>query len=463
MSLQLYKNLKRDIDTQKYLFISASYGSNNTSTQLHYVNSGFEVYVVLHQNSQLAQLVEYNPEVKVVIDSASTAKTKGIEYKGIIEKIDDKDQNYDYAKKFTRRFNRFKSYFFSRKTFVYRIKPIQIKRIEFEQQFDDNVLEFKENDRSVWQKMAFKGKTLVRAWKEATRLQYLSTPLASVLLGTIMAWTINDSFNLGKLLLTLLGITLIYLGSNLLNEFFDHIAGKDKTSLFLNSFTGGNKVIQKGVFSAEKVLLSSIIFILSGSAIGLSLAYMIESYWLILIGFVGILLAVGFSSPVLKYSKIGLGEIAIGFAFGTVITFGSYFVQSDGVFSYLPIIASVPLSLFVMLVLFINEFQDYRADKNCGKKTIVVSIGDKFKAMKIFSILLFIPYLWIIPFAIFGLMPWWSFLIFLTIPMAIIAVKQGSTKYRKIFELSIVNKLTIGIHFLTSVLLSLAYVLDKII
>jgi len=248
MSLQLYKNLKRDIDTQKYLFISASYGSNNTSTQLHYVNSGFEVYVVLHQNSQLAQLVEYNPEVKVVIDSASTAKTKGIEYKGIIEKIDDKDQNYDYAKKFTRRFNRFKSYFFSRKTFVYRIKPIQIKRIEFEQQFDDNVLEFKENDRSVWQKMAFKGKTLVRAWKEATRLQYLSTPLASVLLGTIMAWTINDSFNLGKLLLTLLGITLIYLGSNLLNEFFDHIAGKDKTSLFLNSFTGGNKVIQKGVF-----------------------------------------------------------------------------------------------------------------------------------------------------------------------------------------------------------------------
>ncbi|MBN2282132.1 MAG: UbiA family prenyltransferase [Candidatus Marinimicrobia bacterium] len=463
MSLQLYKTLKKDLDTQKYVTLSSCYGTNVSSMQIQYINIGFDIYVIINENSKIAQQVEYNPEVNLVFDSASNAKSKGIELKGLIEKIEDKDENFEWAKKFTDRYRRFKSYFFSRRTFVYHIKPIEIQRTQFEYYEEDSVLEFKENDRSLVKKILFKSKVALRAWLEATRFQYITAPLASVFLGTAIAWNSGHEFNLYYFLMTLLGISFVYLGFNLINELLEYLTVKNNSNLNPNTLTGGYKVIQKGIFSPEKALLSGLLLILLGFGTGLHLALLMNNYWIILIGFSGVLFSIGYSAPVLKYSKFGLSEIIIGFAFGTIITLGSYFIQSKGGFSILPIIASVPLSFFVIMILFINEFQDYRDDKNSSKQTIVVAIGDKFKAMKLFSILLFIPYLWVLPFAVFGLLPWWSLLMTLTLPMAIVAIRQGSTKYRKIQELLIVNRLTIWIHLLTALLLSFAFVLDKII
>lgn len=462
MSLSFYKNIKNEIDSKNYLFLSTGYSSNISSTQLQYLNNGFEIFVVLPENSKIAQQVDYNPEVQLVFDSASNGKSKGIIYRGIVEKITEKNENFEFAKKFSRKFRRFKSYFFSRKTFVYKIKPIEIKRIQFDQQNDDNVLTFKENEKSSLEKLAFKLKTVVRTWVEATRLPFISASVGSVLLGTAMAWRIGGTFNMTYFLLTLLGAIVVHLGANMLNDYYDHITGNDAANTFHNELTGGSRVIQKGVFSPEKVILSSILFLLSGAGIGLYLNAILPGNMLLFIGIAGIFLCVGYSTPVLKFSYRGFGEFAVGIAFGLLITLGSYFVQS-GTISWLPVIASTPLSILVFQILFINEFQDYRADKNSSKKTLVVRIGDKFKAMKVYSAILFLPYIWVIPFAVLGLMPYWSLLIFLTLPLAIIAVKNGSVKYRKIFELLIVNKLTIGIHLLISILLSVGYILDKFV
>ncbi len=463
MSLQLYKNIRKDIDTQKYLFLSTGYASNVSSSQLQYLNNGFDIYVVLHENSQMAQQVEFNPEVKLVFDSASSAKSKGIEYRGVMEKVTDKKTNFEYAKKFTRRFRRFKSYFFSRKTTVYRIKPVEIRRIQFDNRTDESILEFKENDRGYFSKMLFKFGKICKSWKEATRVHLITTSLGSVLLGNAMAWSIRGMFDWTLFGLTVLGTILIHLGANMMNDFHDHLTGNDTFNLFHNEITGGSRIIQKGVFSPEKVLLSSIILLLSGVGLGLYINYLVPGNGLLIFGLIGLVLTIGYSIPGLKLIYRGLGEITLSLAFGMVITVGSYFVQTGGTLEAAPFIAAVPLTFFVLLTLFINEFQDYRADKNADKKTLVVRIGDKWKAMRLFSFLIFLPYVWIVPFVIVGLMPWWSLLMLLTLPLAIIAIRKGSIKYRKIYELLIVNKLTITIHFLTAVLLSLAYILDKIV
>ena len=462
MSLQFYKSIKNEIDTQKYLNLSSSYSSNTSLTQVQYLNTGFDLYVIMPENSKLAQQVEYNPEVQVIFDTVPSGKSKGIIYKGVIEKITDKEENYEYAKKFARKFRRFKGFFFSRNTFLFKIKPIEIKQIQFDQIKEENVLTFKENTKSVLEKLNFKIKTVIKTWIEATRLPFVTASFGSVFLGTTVAWAVDGVFNLNLFLLTLLGALFVHLGANMLNDFYDHITGNDAGNLFYNELTGGSRVIQKGIFSPEKVILSSIVLLLAGSGIGLYLNAILPGNILLVIGLVGIFFTVGYSTPVLKFSYRGIGEIVVGLAFGMVTTVGSYFVQTGSLNSTV-FIASVPLSIFVFLILFINEFQDYRADKASGKKTLVVRIGDKWKAMKVYSIIIFLPYIWVIPFVIFGFLPLWSLIIFITLPMAIIAVKNGSTKYRRIYELLIVNKLTIILHLLISILLSLAFVLDKIL
>ncbi len=461
MSLQLYKNIKKDIDTQKYLYLSSAYSSNIASSQLQYLNRGFDLYVILQDNSKLAQQVEYSPEVQVVFDSASSAKSKGIKYRGVIEKITDKDENYRYAKKFTRRFRRFKKFFFNRKTTLYRIKPIEIRRIQFGNRFNDNVLEFKENDKNAIQKLLFKGKKIIKSWVKATRISFVLTSLVSVLLGAAVAYSETGNFNQYYFWLTLLGTMLIHLGANMLNDFYDHQTGNDQMNFFHNELTGGSRVIQKGVFSKEKVLITSILLLLSGIGIGLFLNYLVGGFGILIIGFVGLFLAIGYSVPGLKFAYRGMGEIAIGLSFGLVITVGSYFVQAANL-SFVPFIAAVPAAIFVFLIIYINEFQDYRADKNSGKKTLVVRISSKYKAMRYYSLLIFLPYVWILPFVVFRLLPIWSLLMMLTLPLSIIAIKKGSVKYRKIYELLIVNKLTITIHFLSTLLLAVGFYLKSL-
>jgi 1,4-dihydroxy-2-naphthoate octaprenyltransferase len=42
-----------------------------------------------------------------------------------------------------------------------------------------------------------------------------------------------------------------------------------------------------------------------------------------------------------------------------------------------PIIASIPVALLIIGVLWINEFPDYNADKGAGNLTLVVRIVDE--------------------------------------------------------------------------------------
>ena len=462
MSLQFYKSLKNEIDTKKYLFISASYGANITSTQVQYINSGFGLYIILPENSTISQQIKYNPEVKIVLDTALEGKTKGISYKGIIEKVTDKNDVYAWRKKFTLKFRRFKNYFFHNRNNVYEIKPIEIKRILFDTQANDNVLTFKENEQSAMKILNFKFNTFIKLWIQAVRLAFVTSSFGSVFLGAAIAWSMGFGFNLILFLLTLLGTFFVHSGANMINDFYGHITGNDAANYNHNKFTGGSRIIQNGVFSPEKVLLASLIFLGAGSGIGFYLNAILPGNLLLLIGFIGIFLCVGYSTPVLKLSYRGLGELSVGIAFGFVITLGSFFVQA-GEFHMVPLLAAVPLGILVFLILYINEFQDYRADKNTNKKTLVVLIGDKWKAIKVFNVLIFLPYVWIAVFCLIGILPLWSLITFLTLPLAIIAVKNSSVKYRKIYELLIVNKLTIGIHFLTAILISLAFVLDKIV
>ncbi|MFZ2303532.1 MAG: prenyltransferase, partial [Minisyncoccia bacterium] len=114
-----------------------------------------------------------------------------------------------------------------------------------------------------------------------------------------------------------------------------------------------------------------------------------------IIGFVGMMTIITYSLPKIGLASIGLGEVSVGLVFGPLMTLGAYYVQT-GAFSWVPIVASIPIAGLIALILFINEFPDYKADKSVGKRTLVVRIGleKSLKTYLIFAGVIFLIIVW---------------------------------------------------------------------
>ena len=91
-------------------------------------------------------------------------------------------------------------------------------------------------------------------------------------------------------------------------------------------------------------------------------------------GVAGVLLAVLYSLGPLRLSSIGLGEIAVGIAFGVIPVVGAAWLQS-GIVNIDALLFSIPISAWVAAILLINEVPDIDADAATGKRTLPVRLG----------------------------------------------------------------------------------------
>ncbi len=87
----------------------------------------------------------------------------------------------------------------------------------------------------------------------ATRAPYLTAILVPVLLGAAVAFH-DGSVNILLTLLTLVAVALFHLGSNVINDYFDHLSGADEANQNPGPFFGGSRVIQRGLLAPRQVL-----------------------------------------------------------------------------------------------------------------------------------------------------------------------------------------------------------------
>jgi 1,4-dihydroxy-2-naphthoate octaprenyltransferase len=140
---------------------------------------------------------------------------------------------------------------------------------------------------------------------------------------------------------------------------------------------------------------------------------------------------------------------------------GSYYAQA-GNLAWQPVWASIPVAILITLVLYINEFPDYEADKKASKRTLVVIMGKK-KAVRFYTVFLLLSYVIIIAGVVGQIFPPLALISFLTIPIAFRAIKVARKNFNKIIELLPANAATITIHLSLGLLLSVGYLLDKVI
>ena len=177
------------------------------------------------------------------------------------------------------------------------------------------------------------------------------------------------------LLLTVFGVFAIEIAKNASGEVFDFDSGTDTAVApeDRSPFSGGKRVLVDGLLTRRETMGIAATFYAVGAEVGLAIVFGREPRVLIL-GLAGVATAFFYHAPPAKLSYRGLGEVAVGLAYGPLIVCGTYLVQRGGI-SLGVLLVSVPLGLLIAAFLWINEFPDYKADSSAGKKTLVVRLG----------------------------------------------------------------------------------------
>jgi len=304
-------------------------------------------------------------------------------------------------------------------------------------------------------------KTKIGLWLKELRAPFFTAVIVPTLLGFVIAVHQSIEIHWGHFILTLLGVIFLHAGTNVANDYFDHKSRNDELNReFAHPFTGGSRLIQEKLLTPRAVITESMIFFAMGGIIGLYLTFAVGIGVLIL-GVVGAFIGYFYTAPPFRLSYHGLGEIAVGFNCGIFVTLGAYYVQA-GYFAWEPVFAGIPVGFLIAALLWINQFQDYQADKAVGKNHWVVRIGRK-KAEKIYRVLMLGTYLFIIIASIAGWITHFAIIGLLTLPMTIKAIKTSSKQYDNPQKLIIANASTISVHLFTGLLISLGYVIEHFV
>ncbi len=338
-----------------------------------------------------------------------------------------------------------------------KIVPQWVKYRKFEeivQGVPPTVIEFPQNRNVVsdWSLLGNKFKN----WWAAVRVNSLAASLVPVLLGAAVAGFHFGTVNIGMLVLTLVAALMLQAGTNVLNDYSDHYSGADRKNLeFIRPFTGGSRVIQLGLLTPLELLVGGSLLCAGALGIGLYMAFS-GLPWVLPLGVIGAASGVLYNKVGWNLVRTGLGELAIGLNFGILMTLGAYYVQT-GVLSWAPVLASLPISVLITAVIYINEFQDYEADQAVGKTTWIVRMGKQLAAAR-FWVFFAAAYALLLALVAFGEAPATTLLGLVALPLAVRAVQIAQEGYANSVDLAPANGYTALTHLVFGLLQTLGYV-----
>ena len=250
-----------------------------------------------------------------------------------------------------------------------------------------------------------------------TRPQYLLLSILLVILGASIAG-FYGSFAWGRFSLCLIGLVLLHISTNVLNDYFDYSSGIDLET-HRTPFNGGSGLLNQGLLKPKQVLWFGLMAFLLAIPIG---GYLVgEVGWSLLPLFLLGTVFVGFNSSHITRLGYGLGELSAGLGLGVLPVFGTAWIihgKPEANFLF----AAVPPLLWVFNLLFLNEFPDELADWRGGRKTLVIELGFR-RAQWLYVGLSLSAFIWIGACIALGAIPWQCLLAFLALPLAVKAIR----------------------------------------
>jgi 1,4-dihydroxy-2-naphthoate polyprenyltransferase len=214
---------------------------------------------------------------------------------------------------------------------------------------------------------AAKGSVTIRNWVAGARPRTLPAAVVPVAVGTGVA--IGDhGFVWWRALLALVVALALQVGVNYANDYSDGIRGTDEVRV------GPVRLVASGLARPRQVLAAALASFAVAGAAGLVLAA-VTSWWLLLVGAAAVAAAWFYTGGSRPYGYRALGEVSVFVFFGLVAVTGTAYVQI-GRLTWLSVAAAVPVGLLACALLVINNLRDIPTDRESGKQTLAVVLGD---------------------------------------------------------------------------------------
>ena len=216
----------------------------------------------------------------------------------------------------------------------------------------------------------------IKQWISAFRLRTLFLAVATVVLGSGLAWH-EGTFRITTFILAFLLAVSIQILANLANDLGDYQKGTDLTG----RRQGPTRALQSGTISPKEMKGAIALFVGICVIVGLTLVLHDEASGnglsaviLIGLGAACILAALFYTIGKKAYGYKGWGDIFAFLFFGPVPVIGTYFLHTHSV-DFQPVLPSVSLGLISTMILNINNMRDIENDRASGKITIAVKLG----------------------------------------------------------------------------------------
>jgi 1,4-dihydroxy-2-naphthoate octaprenyltransferase len=241
-----------------------------------------------------------------------------------------------------------------------------------------------------------KMKRYLAAWWRLSRVPFLSVGILPLFLGFVLSWRWGYRGPFGLYLLATVVVVLIMWMTYYLGEWND-LEG-DLLNQEFNRFSGGSRILVEGVLPARVSVFLGYGCLAGGILTGLYIYLRYQTGpWTLILGGIGIFFGFFYSGRPFRWAYRGIGEILIGFCYGWLpIATGFYLFA--GFFNHQAFLLSIPVGLSIFNVILINEFPDEEADRNIGKRNLVVRFGkermtDLYMGISILAGLFFIKIL----------------------------------------------------------------------
>jgi 1,4-dihydroxy-2-naphthoate octaprenyltransferase len=215
----------------------------------------------------------------------------------------------------------------------------------------------------------------LRAWLELSRLPFHTVGVLPFLLGTVLAWRQAGTFHPDVFAWGTLGVVLVMLATYYAGEYWDQaedtLSGRSGGS----RFAGGSQVLQRGLLPRRAPFLASLVCVALALGVGILLQFGYRTGpWTLPLGMVGLIGGFFYSTRPVRWAGRGWGELWIAFCYGWLPVAVAGYLQTGAILPLTHWVA-VPIGLTIFNVILLNEFPDYPADLEAGKRNLTVRLG----------------------------------------------------------------------------------------
>ena len=208
---------------------------------------------------------------------------------------------------------------------------------------------------------------IVNKWIVGARVRTLPAAVVPVAVGAAVAVGEPD-VRWWRVVLAGIVSVMLQVGVNYANDYSDGVRGTDDVRV------GPARLVGGGLASARSVKIAALSSFLVAAVFGLILT-IVTSPWLLVVGAASILAGWFYTGGKHPYGYLGFGELFVFVFFGLVATVGTTYVLAERI-TALAWQLGVAVGALACALLVTNNLRDIPTDREVGKKTLAVRLGD---------------------------------------------------------------------------------------